>query len=167
MHIGDWICVTDCIGIEEVKRINALTLLCSLPTLSLVGTPHWPNPTEGTGRGAYWWPFLTSPPRGREKRILERRFVETKHAVKHGIRWSLKTHEECAASSGSEGEKNNFKYFSFQIWKKYFKITSSVSGFDEKSILIIADWGKDVPCICKAVWKKQQEVLKYSYLLTH
>lgn len=42
----------------------------------------------------------------------------------------------------------------FQICKKYFKIISSVSGFDETGILITAGCGKDVPCIYKAVWKK-------------
>ena len=42
----------DYTGMEEVKRINTVTLFFSLPTPSLAGTPLWPNPTERTGRGA-------------------------------------------------------------------------------------------------------------------
>lgn len=111
-HTGDWICVTaDYIGLEEVKRINTLTLLFSLPIPSLAGAPHWPNPIEGTGRGACWWPFQRSPPMGREKR--REGTCRDKGILSERYNGALKHMKNLWPQQDQNGKKkHNFKYFS-------------------------------------------------------
>ena len=103
---GDWNCVrADYIGMEEVERINILTLLFTLPTPSLAGAAHWPNPTEGTGSEAYWWPFQRSPPRDREKRRWEGGICRDKGILSDRYNGALKHRKNMRPHLNENGKK--------------------------------------------------------------
>lgn len=144
---GQWIC-----GTADRKYGARISLLPDPPHL-LSGLPS----DQSNRRDKLASPlvnFQRSPSRGGEKREDSR--VDP---------WRQR-HESCVGYHGArrqetlqlrldQKEKHNFKYFSHQIWKKYFwDHIKCKCRPDEIGILIIADSGQDAHCIWKAVGNK-------------
>lgn len=97
------------------------------PFRLLLGLPtnHWPNHTEGKGRGAHWGTSHRSPPTGGGKRgdwrVDQNRL---RGAIRHGLSWSDKTCENHVTMLGPKG-RIQFKHFYFKFERHIFKIISS------------------------------------------